>query len=65
MTHCSVIHWHSRKSCPVRLTMTLKMTDRGATSIEVAYRGIASVAQRKETNESMARQFCFSGSVKI
>ena len=47
------------------LTMTLSTTHSGATSIEVAKRGMASVAQSRETKASSARQFCFSGSAKI
>ena len=45
--------------------MTLSTTHSGATSIEVAKRGMASVAQSRETKASSARQFCFSGSEKI
>ena len=46
-------------------TRILSTTVRRGTSMEVTNRGSASVHHRRETNASMARQFCFSGSLKM
>eukprot|EP00955_Chlamydomonas_euryale_P055175 356051-Chlamydomonas_euryale.AAC.6 len=51
-----------RGSPPLVSTSTRSITARGATIMDVTYNGIASVAHSSETNVSIAKQCCFSGS---